>query len=427
MTSLDDFERDLQDALAHLYDPRYTPSGRVLALAGDSQYPDREPWRAVLRGAIEALRPTADVPETSRLWRMQMVLDDRYLKNLTQVKTAEHLGISPRHLRREQRVAVRILTERLLAKRAQSPGGGVTALPAAGEGVETSSGDDTVSTTAARPDTSVSVAQADETLGWSHQLQEELMVLQQGEAPAEAEVAVALRAAVDVIRPLAVKHAVTVELEPPEASLGVLIHPAVLRQIVIVTICKLLPLVTGGRVRLSARRQGADVHIEVSARPVCASGAPSEELLRELVSVAKDGTVEVVAADDRLTVTITLPSTASLSVLVVDDNEDLVHVYRRCTTGTRYEIRHAVGEAAVFAAIDESSPDIIVLDVMLPDVDGWELLVHLHEYAATRGTPILVCSVIREAELALALGATAYLPKPVRRRTFIEALEAAVS
>jgi len=427
MTSLEDFEQDLQDALAHLHDPRYTPSGRVLAVAGDSQHPGPGPWRAELRAEIEALRPSADVPETSRLWRMYTVLDDRYLKNLTQVKTAENLGISPRHLRREQRVAIRILTERLVAKRAPSPDGEVTALPAAGEGVEAPPGGDVVSTTAARPDISASASQVDETLGWSDQLQQELMVLQHGETQAEAEVAIALSAAVDVTKPLAIKHAVTVELEPMQVPLGVLIHPAVLRQIVIVTVCKLLPLVVGGRVQLSARRQGADVHIEVSAGPVCASGTLSEELLRELVGVAKDGAVEVAAEDDRLTVTITLPSAGSLSVLVVDDNEDLVHVYRRYTTGTRFEILHAVGEAAVFAAIDERSPDIIVLDVMLPDVDGWELLVHLHEYAATRGTPILVCSVIREPELALALGATAYLPKPVRRSTFIEALEAAVS
>jgi CheY-like chemotaxis protein len=419
MTPLDDFEQDLQDALAHLYDPCYTPSDRVLALVDDSQHPGPEAWRAEVRSAIEALRPSADVPETSRLWRMHAVLDDRYLKNLTQVKTAEHLGISPRHLRREQRVAVRILTERLLAKRSPLRGGE--------EDADVPFSDDTVLTTEARQDTSTGALQADETAGWSHQIQQELTVLQQGEAPAEAEVAVALIAAVDVTGPLAVKHAVTVELEPPKASLGVLIHPAVLRQILIVTVCKLLPLVAGGRVHLSARRQGDGVHIEVTATPVCVSGTLSEELLRELVGVAKDGAVKVTAEDGRLTVTITLPSTGALSVLVVDDNEDLVHVYRRYTTGTRFEIRHAVGEAAVFAAIDESSPDIIVLDVMLPDVDGWELLVHLHDYAATRGTPILVCSVIREPELALALGATAYLPKPVRRRTFIEALEAAAA
>jgi CheY-like chemotaxis protein len=66
-----------------------------------------------------------------------------------------------------------------------------------------------------------------------------------------------------------------------------------------------------------------------------------------------------------------------------------------------------------------------VLDVLLPDTDGWELLTYLHEHPATRALPILVASVVHGEELALALGATAYLSKPVRRQQFIQALDQA--
>jgi len=59
---------------------------------------------------------------------------------------------------------------------------------------------------------------------------------------------------------------------------------------------------------------------------------------------------------------------------------------------------------------------------MLPDVDGWELLTHLHQHPATRHIPVLVCTVVHAEELARALGAAAYLAKPVRRAEFIEAL-----
>ena len=60
---------------------------------------------------------------------------------------------------------------------------------------------------------------------------------------------------------------------------------------------------------------------------------------------------------------------------------------------------------------------------MLPDADGWELLTRLREHAATASTPIIICSVVRREELALALHATLYLAKPVRRQQFIQALE----
>jgi CheY-like chemotaxis protein len=75
--------------------------------------------------------------------------------------------------------------------------------------------------------------------------------------------------------------------------------------------------------------------------------------------------------------------------------------------------------------VKTSPPDVIVLDVMLPDVDGWKLLMELHEDPVTRPIPIVVCSVIREEELAYSLGAAAYLSKPVDPRAFIQVLEQA--
>jgi CheY-like chemotaxis protein len=69
---------------------------------------------------------------------------------------------------------------------------------------------------------------------------------------------------------------------------------------------------------------------------------------------------------------------------------------------------------------------VIVLDIMLPDVDGWELLSNLRERPLTRGIPVIVCSVIRESDLAQALGAAVFLPKPLNHRHFVEALDQAL-
>ena len=71
--------------------------------------------------------------------------------------------------------------------------------------------------------------------------------------------------------------------------------------------------------------------------------------------------------------------------------------------------------------------DLIVLDVMLPDVDGWELLTLLHANERTQHIPVLVCSVVKEQELALSLGASYCVSKPIGRQAFIAALDAAVA
>jgi CheY-like chemotaxis protein len=111
------------------------------------------------------------------------------------------------------------------------------------------------------------------------------------------------------------------------------------------------------------------------------------------------------------------------TVLVVDDNQDLVHFFRRYTNGTRYRIVHLGEGSHLFETIESSRPDAIILDVMLPDCDGWELLSHLHAHPETTPIPVIVCSVVRQEDLALALGASLYLPKPVRRRQLIQALD----
>jgi CheY-like chemotaxis protein len=118
---------------------------------------------------------------------------------------------------------------------------------------------------------------------------------------------------------------------------------------------------------------------------------------------------------------------SKVNVLVVDDNPDLVHFFRRYAVGTRYEVAALGGGERIFETVQALAPQIIVLDVMLPDRDGWELLSQLHEHPATRSIPVIVCTVVREEELALTLGASLYVAKPVGRQAFIQALDQVLS
>jgi CheY-like chemotaxis protein len=60
--------------------------------------------------------------------------------------------------------------------------------------------------------------------------------------------------------------------------------------------------------------------------------------------------------------------------------------------------------------------------VMMPGMDGWEVLQRLRNHPDTQHIPVIICSVFNDPELAYALGASSFLSKPVRREDIIKAL-----
>ena len=67
-------------------------------------------------------------------------------------------------------------------------------------------------------------------------------------------------------------------------------------------------------------------------------------------------------------------------------------------------------------------PRAVVLDILLPRVDGWDLLARLKADPATADSPVVVVSMLDERSKGLALGAVEYLVKPVGRQELIDAL-----
>ncbi len=71
---------------------------------------------------------------------------------------------------------------------------------------------------------------------------------------------------------------------------------------------------------------------------------------------------------------------------------------------------------------DDLAPAAIILDIMMPEVDGWELLQRLHTRASTSGIPVIICSAFSDPELAFSLGAASCLSKPLQRQDLLVAL-----
>ncbi|MCH7808934.1 MAG: response regulator, partial [Planctomycetes bacterium] len=104
-------------------------------------------------------------------------------------------------------------------------------------------------------------------------------------------------------------------------------------------------------------------------------------------------------------------------VLVADDNPTNRLIYKRTLEREGYDVREAADGAAALAAIAESPPDVIIMDVMMPRVDGLECTRRLKADPATRDIPVIVVSAKAQEEDILAgleAGANEYLTKPVR-------------
>lgn len=119
----------------------------------------------------------------------------------------------------------------------------------------------------------------------------------------------------------------------------------------------------------------------------------------------------------------TLGTDSRRTLLVIDDSEGLAELFRRYLTGEDYRLVGAQDVIQGLRLAEEHSPDVIVLDVMMPQQDGWEVLQLLRNRQRTRYIPVLVCSVIDDPELAFSLGAAEFLAKPVKREQLLTALE----
>jgi len=102
--------------------------------------------------------------------------------------------------------------------------------------------------------------------------------------------------------------------------------------------------------------------------------------------------------------TVTVPP----RILVVDDTPALLDVIRACLEQEGYLVRTCLESRFAAAMAREEHPDVIMLDVVMPEVSGWEVLAELRSEAAFSNTPVIVCT----AFVAEAMGRLAELKGP---------------
>ena len=396
------FESDLHQALNHLDDPCFLRESRLVSLLGLQGDDPEVALRALLEQAIEALKPPPSTALHARRARYHEILLQRYIRRQTQRSVAETLSITPRYLRREQMAAVRALAKYLILRydlaRDRSPG---VANDLYGSKVT------------------------------DLEINREVLWLAESLRGQASDVDSVISEAVELVRDLAQQHGVQCAWSQTGPLPPVCIPRTVLKQVVLNLLTAVMQeLPSGGRVDMSGQA-GADhamIRLAAVGESACAwrvAGAldGAIALSRQLAGVFGSD-LSLSRSEEMLAIHLTLPYAGRQAlVLAVEDNVDTLELWQRYTERTCFRLVAVTNARQAIADAIRLRPDLIVLDIMLPDIDGWELLRGFRTEPATADIPVIVCTVLPQRELALSLGAKDFIPKPATGEVFRAALE----
>ena len=400
--SYEEFVAELRSALHYLYDPYQLRRSALVNLLGvEDRFDAPLVLQRILTEAIQSLEPAQDEPPQSRAWRIYEVLLYQYVRQLDADALGNQMGLSARQLRRERRAGVEALAD-LLWKEYLGNASGASAVPSSDEN------------TADSPS-----SELDQDLSWALDASPDIT----------ADVSACLLTVRQLVQPLSREHGVAIRIDVDGELPEVAVHPVVCRQMILNLLSVTIPDAKGGSVSVTARLDRREVAIAIRSadastweQPLAADPRRSIDLVGRLAQ-ACGGRAQVCRAEGVSAAVLVLPALGHLPVLAIDDNADMLQLFQRYAAGTRYHIVPTQRPEHALQLIEREAPRIIILDVMMPEMDGLQVLACLRENPTIRDIPIVVCTILPQEALVRSLGADAFLLKPVSQRDLLNTLD----
>jgi CheY-like chemotaxis protein len=364
----------VRDLLEHLYD-----------LTHLQQHPFARAWmqvqtqpgevealqvRRALIEAIESTNPGSNFYFRAPQARPYQMLQLHYVERLTIQKSAQELGVSERQAYRDLRQGEENILTYLRTREAQKP-------PAASE--------------ASLP-----------------QRGENLAVLVQG--------------AITSVEKLALQKEVAIDAHLSSKIFMAPVESTIARQVLVSLISRAIQQARGS-LRLDLETGDDPARLVLAFTPRSRDAA---SLIDPLVHgfVQQMGWELKDEAGPTRQVTLVMPGPGR-HLLMIDDDEGFTALVRRYLTGFALQTSVARNGVDGVRAAQLEHPNVILLDVMMPGLDGWQVLQTLRTDPRTMQVPVIVCSVFNDPELARSLGATLLLPKPASQESLLAALRQA--
>ncbi len=109
-------------------------------------------------------------------------------------------------------------------------------------------------------------------------------------------------------------------------------------------------------------------------------------------------------------------------VLAIDDNPDVLSLINNALENSPYKVVGVNDSTKAVEMVQKLQPVAVTLDVMMPEVNGWQILHQLRSHPATATVPVIMLTVLEDRSAAHVLGADEYLVKPVERDSLLNTL-----
>lgn len=386
------FERDVRDCLSHLYDfaaMQEDPIVRQLVphLSGLERI---QTARKMVIETIEQINQRDQAVPGSRQSRVYSILLLRYIEEQPVPAILDQLALSERQFYRELNRAVQVISQ-LLWDRLEQPN------------------EDRI------PEITMSV-------------QTEIQRLSDLTDADSTDLHTLLVAAHQFTGGLADRYSVTVHLDMPGDPMIVNAAEPILKQTVICLLSEMIKnLPGGGQINVYPGENQGDMVVTFTMLPResdCAAlcdHLTHDDTIWSLVQAVGAELVFFPLPDRSLRIELRLPQHRR-TLLVIDDNPDVIHLIERYVAQSSYAVIGVQDAMEGLELARRLLPFAIILDVMMPECDGWEIMQHLKNHPDTRHIPVLICSVLDTPELAFSLGADFFLKKPPGRVDLLKML-----
>jgi DNA-binding response OmpR family regulator len=115
-----------------------------------------------------------------------------------------------------------------------------------------------------------------------------------------------------------------------------------------------------------------------------------------------------------------------LTVLIVDDDDHIRSLLRKTLTEEGYDVREAANGSEAILLAQSDQPALVILDVLMPGISGFDVVAALKNQPETRTLPIMILSIVEDRERGYQLGVDRYLTKPIDAETLLKEINGLV-